>query len=209
RNLTREGIHQGIIHSGDLMYELLHDCRPVIRRNRRFLEKYDLSHRDFYYLTLHRAGTVDDRNNLRQVLAMLNRLDRPVLFPVHPRTAQRLKSFRLHTRLEKMSHVLVVKPLTYIDNLTAAAHARAVLTDSGGLQKEALFLGTPVLTLRDETEWTETLKMGNRLVGLSPERLQNALRRPVKVHPPVMTVHGKRPSYHIVNTIRRFFKTRR
>jgi len=131
-------------------------------------------------------------------------LEQTLMFPLHPRTRSRLRQFKMERTLAAMPNVKLVEPLGYLDSLTAAASASHVLTDSGGLQKEALFLGTQVLTLREETEWTETVGRGNRLVGLSRAKIIKALSKPTKVVRPEWQVNGRRPSKLISNAIKFF-----
>jgi UDP-N-acetylglucosamine 2-epimerase len=190
------------------MYELLDQSRRAIVGNGKVIEKFGLTKGEYMYLTLHRAANVDSKENLEKVLDVLSSLDRPVLFPIHPRTRERVRRFRLTRKLAACKSVITTDPLSYLDNLTAVTFADTVLTDSGGLQKEALFLGTPVLTLRDETEWEETLSRGNRLVGLSKSKVCRALASPVRVRPASSLVRGKRPSAIIVAEIRRYIRGR-
>jgi UDP-N-acetylglucosamine 2-epimerase len=110
--------------------------------------------------------------------------------------------------MKRIKNLITTEPLGYLDNLTAVCHARAVLTDSGGLQKEALFLGTPVLTLRDETEWVETLKMGNHLVGLDFEKIKKLLTHDIPVKKIDYRVNNQRPSAVIKAAIIAFLKER-
>lgn len=205
-NVRREGIRQRVVLSGDLMYELIASVRKQITSNRHFLKDNGLNSGEFYYVTVHRAASVDARETLGCVLDILAGLDRAVLFPLHPRTRARLRRFRLDGSLLKMPHVNLTNPLGHRDSLTAARYARAVLTDSGGLQKEALFLGTPVLTLRDETEWVETLRRGNRLVGLDVTRVRRAVSRLPHVKPPDFRIDGHKPSRIISSQIHSFFR---
>jgi len=207
-NLRREGLRQGLLRCGDLMYELLHDSRKIIRANQKLLRKFRLSPGGFLLVTVHRAANVDRVESLQRLVESLESFDLPALFPVHPRTHKRLRQSGLLSRLKMCDHLTLCEPLGYLDTLTAAAHARAVLTDSGGLQKEALFLSTPVLTLRDETEWVETLRRGNRLVGLDIRRIGRALRSLPKVRPQPFLVRGKRPSRLIADSIGRFLDGR-
>lgn len=201
RNLRREGIRSGLIKSGDLMYELLHDSAKAIAANSQFLRKHGLRSKQYLYLTVHRAATVDSQEHLIKLVDMLGLIDNTVLFPVHPRTRKLLRRFGLYKRLASISSVKMLEPLGYLDSLTAAANAKFILTDSGGLQKEALFLGRPVLTLREETEWVETLRRGNRLVGLDINKIVRALSRPAVVRKPVWRVDNIRPSKRIAASI--------
>ncbi len=206
RNLRREGIKEGLVRSGDLMYELLHDSRSMIRSNKDFLSAQGLVPNQFGLLTFHRASNTDSRDNLVCLCDILDEIELPILFPLHPRTRKLLQKSRLLTRLTKNKNVNICDPLGYRDLLTAACFARFVMTDSGGLQKEALFLGTPVLTLRDETEWVELLKMGNRLVSLDKRKVMAAWKRPGKVSQIDHRVDGKRPSHIIASSLVTFLK---
>jgi UDP-GlcNAc3NAcA epimerase len=126
-------------------------------------------------VTAHRAGNVDDPKRLELLVELLEALPRPVVFPMHPRTRTRLDAAGLLDRLEGLT---LAPPLGYLDFLELARHARAVLTDSGGVQKEAYLLGVPCVTLRDTTEWVETVDTGwNVLVDLDREAALAALQR--------------------------------
>lgn len=208
RNLKEEGISRGAVHAGDLMFELLDRSRGAIKRNGKILKARNLKKGSYLYLTLHRAANVDTKENLETMVEILGCLGMPVLFPIHPRTRERIRRFKLTKKLDACKNVAVTEPLSYLDNLTAVTFAHSVLTDSGGLQKEALFLGTPVLTLRDETEWGETLSRGNRLVGLSESKIRSALATPVRVRPVSFRIRGKRPSQIIVSELRRYLRGR-
>jgi UDP-N-acetylglucosamine 2-epimerase len=133
---------------------------------------------------VHRAGTVDDETGLRAIVSAFERLDRLVVFPVHPRTANAL------ARCGHASNgrVRMVAPVGYVDMLRLQQSAHMVLTDSGGVQKEAYWLGVPCLTLRERTEWTETVDAGwNLLVGAEPDRIAEAVGRftPPAARPPL------------------------
>jgi UDP-N-acetylglucosamine 2-epimerase (non-hydrolysing)/UDP-GlcNAc3NAcA epimerase len=126
-------------------------------------------------LTAHRAGTVDDPDRLRRLVELIEVLPAPVVFPVHPRTRARLEEAGLVDRLDG---VTLQPPIGYLDFLELARNARAVLTDSGGVQKEAYLLGVPCVTLRDRTEWVETVEAGwNVLVDLDRDAALAALER--------------------------------
>jgi UDP-N-acetylglucosamine 2-epimerase (non-hydrolysing)/UDP-GlcNAc3NAcA epimerase len=128
--------------------------------------------------TAHRAGNVDDPERLSRLVDLLEALPGPVLFAVHPRTRARLEAHGLRGRLDAAPGVRIAPPLGYLDFLTLTRNARAVLTDSGGVQKEAYLLGTPCITLRDRTEWIETVDAGwNVLVDLDPGEALAALER--------------------------------
>jgi UDP-N-acetylglucosamine 2-epimerase (non-hydrolysing)/UDP-GlcNAc3NAcA epimerase len=140
------------------------------------LEELGVEPGSYLVVTAHRAGNVDRRDRLEQLTELLARLPAPAIFPVHPRTRARLEEAGLTERLGE--GVRLVAPLGYLDFMKLARHARAVLTDSGGVQKEAYLLGVPCITLRDTTEWVETVESGwNVLVDLDPAAALAALDR--------------------------------
>ncbi len=187
-NLAREGIRKGVFVVGDVMTDLLKKMKQPARAA---LRKMDLP-RDFYFATVHRQENADDRSRLQGILEALGRLPYPVVLPLHPRTLSRLKTFKLPVP----PNIQTMGPVSYAQSLGLSLGARAVLTDSGGLQKEAFLLGKPCLTLRDTTEWTETLQGGaNRLVGATPERIIRAVqtieKNPPEVNPGVIYGDGR------------------
>ncbi len=169
-NLLREGVaSEKIKFVGNIMIDSLIDNLPKARSSGT-LDQFDLEPGRFIYVTLHRPANVDDRSNLGTLLAGLEKLSRrlPVVFPVHPRTRKMLAEFKLMPHSD--NRLLLLEPLGYHASLCLTENARAVLTDSGGLQEEATFFRTPCLTLRPNTERPVTLTLGsNRLTKL--ERL--------------------------------------
>jgi len=170
RNLRREGIRRGVHRVGDVMMDAV---RQNLARARRAGKGSRLPRRSFYLATIHRQENTDDRARLTGLLGALESLPHPVVLPLHPRTRQRLAGMGRRPA----GAVRVVKPVPYLEMLALESRARAILTDSGGVQKEAFILGTPCITLRDTTEWVETVKAGaNRLVGVDPDRILRAVR---------------------------------
>jgi UDP-N-acetylglucosamine 2-epimerase len=177
RNLKREGITRGIYLTGDVMYDSLRANLAAAEKKSRVIKKLGLKREDFYLMTIHRSENTDDEGNLKKIARILSNLDRKTVFPVHPRTRKRLSEFGLLDGLLRQDDLILTDPVGYLDMLVLEKNARCVLTDSGGVQKEAFFLKTPCLTLREETEWVETLKGNrNRLVGLSFEKALAGLR---------------------------------
>jgi UDP-N-acetylglucosamine 2-epimerase len=174
-NLAHEGV-QGEPHLvGDVMADVSLAFREIAAQRSTILADLDLEPGAYLVVTAHRAGNVDDPDRLERLVALLEGLPRPVVFPVHPRTRGRLEAAGL---LDRLDGVTLVPPLGYLDFLELARHARAVLTDSGGVQKEAYLLGVPCVTLRDTTEWVETVDAGwNVLVDLDREAALAALDR--------------------------------
>jgi UDP-N-acetylglucosamine 2-epimerase len=168
-NLRREGIRRGVHRVGDVMVDAL---QQNLARARRTRLPAGLEARDYYLATLHRQENVDDPARLRAILDTLGRLPRPVLLPLHPRTRERLA----RTGVAPLGAVRLLPPASYLEMLLLESNARMVLTDSGGVQKEAFILGTPCVTLREQTEWVETVEAGaNILAGASPTRILRAV----------------------------------
>jgi UDP-GlcNAc3NAcA epimerase len=174
-NLARECV-QGEPHLvGDVMADVSLAFREIAAEHSTILAELDLEPGAYLVVTAHRAGNVDDPDRLERLVALLEALPQPVVFPVHPRTRGRLEAAGL---LDRLDGVTLVPPLGYLDFLELARHARAILTDSGGVQKEAYLLGVPCVTLRDTTEWVETVDAGwNVLVDLDREAALAALDR--------------------------------
>lgn len=175
-NLEAEGIRAGVHLVGDVMADVCLAFAPIAQGRSRALERLGLREQDYLLLTAHRSENVDDSVALRRLVELVESLDQPVVFPLHPRTRDRLSRSGLLARLERVSQLQLVPPLGYLDFLRLCLSARAVLTDSGGVQKEAYLLGVQCLTLRQTTEWVETLADGwNVLVGLDPGNVRSAL----------------------------------
>jgi UDP-N-acetylglucosamine 2-epimerase (non-hydrolysing)/UDP-GlcNAc3NAcA epimerase len=170
----------GVTHLvGDVMADVSLAFRPVAEERSTVLADHGLEPGGYLAVTAHRAGNVDDPARLERLVALLEALPGEVVLPLHPRTAARLAETGLRARLEAADGLLLTPPLGYLDFMKLAAHARAVLTDSGGVQKEAYLLGVPCITLRDRTEWVETVDAGwNVLVDLDREAALAALERP-------------------------------
>jgi UDP-N-acetylglucosamine 2-epimerase len=136
------------------------------------LNRLALAPRSYLLATLHRSENTDDLQRLSSIVDAFNRLDEPIVFPIHPRARKALATAGCQLR----PHIRLIEPVGYLDMLTLTASARLVLTDSGGLQKEAYWLHVPCVTLRDETEWVETVGAGwNTLVGSHTERIVEAV----------------------------------
>ncbi len=181
-NLTAEGVTRGVHLVGDIMFDAVRRFGAVARERAATLARFGLSSGSYFVLTIHRAYNTENPDVLRGILAAAGALRAPVLFPVHPRTRPLLAA-----GVAVPDNVILCEPLGYLDMLCLTTHARCVLTDSGGLQKEAYFLGVPCATLRPETEWVETVEAGwNVLAGTGPDEIVTAVgqvlaasRRPI------------------------------
>lgn len=165
-NLAREGLVAGVHLVGDVMYDAALHFGGVARAKSRVLSELDLERGGYYLATIHRPQNVDDPAALAAIVDALVQLDAPVVFPVHPRTRAQLGG-GIASRLQG-SRVQLSAPRSYLDMLMLEQFSKAILTDSGGVQKEAYYFGVPCVTLRPETEWIETVASGwNVLVGTS------------------------------------------
>jgi UDP-N-acetylglucosamine 2-epimerase (non-hydrolysing)/UDP-GlcNAc3NAcA epimerase len=174
-NLEREGARGEIHLVGDVMADVSLAFRDIAEERSEILADLDLEPGSYLVVTAHRAGNVDDPERLGRLVDLLAGLPEPVVFPAHPRTRLRIDEAGLGDRL---GPVRLIAPLGYLDFLKLARHARAVLTDSGGVQKEAYLLGVPCVTLRDTTEWVETVEAGwNVLVDLDRDAALAALEQ--------------------------------
>ena len=163
---------------GDVMADVSLAFAPIAAERSRALEELGVAPGEYLLATAHRAGNVDVPERLERLVALLEAMPADVVLPLHPRTAQRLDETGLRNRLEAIPGIRLTPPLGYLDFLHLTRNARAVLTDSGGVQKEAYLLSTPCVTLRDTTEWVETVQAGwNALVDLDPDAALRALDR--------------------------------
>ena len=177
-HLRHEGVSGEVVVVGDVMVDVAQLLAPRARERTAVLEACEVEPGGFLLATAHRAGTVDDPERLERLVALLAGMPDPVVLPLHPRTRARLEAAGLLAELEAAPGVRLVPPLGYLDFTALLLHARAVLTDSGGVQKEAYLAGVPCVTLRDRTEWTETVEAGwNVLVGLDADAARAALER--------------------------------
>lgn len=183
-NLWREGIgtsddprKRTVTFVGDTMYDaFLENCALAGPISRESLKQFGLESKRYYLLTVHRAENTTHPQKVQSILEMLEDLDLPVLFPAHPRTRKVLSEAQGPVNGR---NIRMVSPLGYLDMLAIGMHARKIITDSGGVQKEALYMGVPCVTLRHETEWPETVEIGaNRLVGTNRTEVLNAIRDP-------------------------------
>jgi UDP-GlcNAc3NAcA epimerase len=186
-NLSNEGLSGRSILVGDVMVDILMRVTPQLTNADELLDRWGVSPQNYLLLTLHRPSNVDDPERLREILGCLSKSGIPVLFPIHPRTLSRISENSL-IDIVNASPYKQLPPLGYREMLIAEANAKAILTDSGGVQKESYLLAVPCLTLRDETEWVETVETGwNRLWTSGHDLLTelSAVMTPPVEHPDV------------------------
>jgi len=171
-NLAREGIQKGVHLVGDTMYDAVLQFGDIAQQRSTILETLRLEAKRYLLATVHRPYNTDAPQNLRNILTALGELDAPVIVPVHPRTRGRISEL---DGFAPPDNLRLIEPVGYLDMLMLLQNARLLLTDSGGMQKEAFFLAVPCITLRPETEWVETVEAGwNVLVGADRHKIVQA-----------------------------------
>lgn len=175
-NLKNEGVTYGVEVVGDVMYDIQLQVQPLLdERMQVLLPALNVSSQQYILATVHRPINTDDAVAMRTIADALNSLEWPVLFPLHPRTRKHLKDYGITWG----KHVQLIEPLGYLDMLTLERSAYRILTDSGGVQKQAFFFAVPCVTLREETEWMETVESGwNVLVGSRYQAILEAVYLP-------------------------------
>jgi len=176
-NLQKEGITRGVYPAGDVMVDALEFNKETAEERSTITGRLGVRSGQYLVLTVHRPVNTDSRAHMENILEAVARAGMPVVFPVHPRTKKILEEYGTLTRLPE--NILVSEPLGYLDMLKLMRHASKILTDSGGIQKEAYILGVPCITLRENTEWVETLHDGwNVLTGTDKDKIVSAIGAP-------------------------------
>ncbi|WP_440764709.1 non-hydrolyzing UDP-N-acetylglucosamine 2-epimerase [Natronorubrum sp. DTA7] len=176
-HLESEGITENVHNVGDVMYDALLSAREKATGQSTILEDLALEDEEYLLATVHRPRNTDNRERLETIIASLAADPRRVVLPAHPRTLDRLERYDLLETAE--DELTLIDPVGYLDFITLQADAEIIVTDSGGIQKEAFFLDVPCVTLREETEWPETVDAGgNVLVGANADAIERALTNP-------------------------------
>jgi UDP-N-acetylglucosamine 2-epimerase (non-hydrolysing) len=164
KNLENEGITEGVYNVGDVMVDALQYNIEIAEEKSTILDDLEIYHKDFMVATVHRPSNTDNIDNLSSIVKAFCSVDANIVFPVHPRTEKYLRQYGFWDKL--CEHVKVISPVGYLDMLKLMSNSKKILTDSGGVQKEAYMLGVPCITMRENTEWVETVDDGwNVLVG--------------------------------------------
>ena len=174
-NLSKEGIVEGAHLTGDVMYDAALTFGDIAEEKSQIITTLDLQPQKFRLCTVHRAENTDNPARLAQIILALVEIaspDYPVILPLHPRTKRYLTHYNLNTTIASNPSLRLIEPVDYLDMVMLEKKAAMILTDSGGIQKEAYFYRTPCITLREETEWTETVAAGwNQLAGYRTEMI--------------------------------------
>lgn len=190
-NLKAEGILSNVYLVGDVMYDAALTFTPQAEEEKQILDCFQLAAKQYYLATIHRADTADSADKLKAIFDALRALDKETIIPLHPHTAKTIAAnTHLQALLASSTQLHIIPPVGYRQMLTLEKNARIILTDSGGVQKEAYFQRTPCVTLRNETEWTETIAAGwNRLAGTSTASIIEACSQPFNGKP--ITEYGE------------------
>ena len=199
-NLRKEGIIDQVYLTGDVMADTLLYNKEIAERSD-ILDRLNIESKQYLVATLHRASNTDDKRNLTNIVDALCELEGNVVFPLHPRTEKFLKQYGLYDQLK--GKVKLTEPLGYLEFLKLLGHAKKVLTDSGGIQKEAYMLKVPCITLRENTEWIETVEDGwNVLAGVDKETIIKVTKEFVPLREQ-RNIFGKDASNKIVDVLNR------
>ncbi|WP_340084380.1 UDP-N-acetylglucosamine 2-epimerase (non-hydrolyzing) [Siminovitchia sp. FSL H7-0308] len=178
QNLYKENIKENVWNVGDVMYDAVIYNKEIAEERSTVLQDHQLSSKDYYLITIHRAENTDDFEKMTRIIDAFSQIKGPKVWPVHPRTKKKLHSFGLD--INKIPDLHIIEPVGYLDMLKLENHALKILTDSGGVQKEAYFMEVPCVTLREQTEWVETLESeANILVGTDTQKIVDAVYKSI------------------------------
>ena len=178
KNLENENILESVFNVGDVMYDAVEYNLKLAKDKSEILEKEKLISKEYYLITVHRAENTDDFAKMKNVIDAFTQIKGDKVWPIHPRTRKVIEDQGFD--LKEVPGLHVIDPVGYLDMLTLEQNARKIITDSGGVQKEAYFMQIPCITMREQTEWVETLEgNANILVGTDPEKIVSAVEKTV------------------------------
>lgn len=185
-NLKNENICANVYNIGDVMYDAV-KYNLQLSESSTILQSIGVEAKNYHLVTVHRAENTDDENRMNHIMEALGKIETAKVWPIHPRTKHKL--MEMGFRLEDVPNLIVIDPVGYLDMLKLEANAAKIITDSGGVQKEAYFMEVPCVTLRDETEWVETLVgEANILTGANVDSILAAVQK--KVTPTYQLLFG-------------------
>lgn len=172
-NLKNEGISKEVFLVGDVMYDVLQQNMKIAKKSK-ILKNLDIKPKEYFLTTIHRPSNTDNILNLSNILEVFSSTNEKIVFPIHPRTENFIKKHGLGKKIGE--NICMIKPVSYFDFVWLEKNAKKILTDSGGIQKEAYLLKVPCITLRENTEWIETINDGwNILVGAHKKKILDAM----------------------------------
>ncbi len=175
-NLKNEGINKNVYLVGDIMCDAALKYIKIAETKSDIISELSLQKNEYFLLTLHRASITNNTEIIKTIINIIEKTNKQFIFPIHPRTKNFLKSNDLWDTINTVKCLKIIEPVGYLDSLMLIKHAKKVLTDSGGIQKEAYILGTPCITIRKNTEWVETVETGwNFVTGYDKEKIEKAI----------------------------------
>lgn len=171
-NLSKENITKGVYNTGDVMYDAINLFKKRAKEVSNIIEKLDLSPNSYILSTIHRAENTNSVERLTSIIKALSECGKKIILPLHPRT----KKFISQYNLKIGDNIQIIDPVGYLETILLEENSKKIVTDSGGIQKEAYFLSKPCITMRDETEWIETVQNGwNTIVGSDSNKILDAI----------------------------------
>ena len=187
QNLENENITRNVFNIGDVMYDAVLYNQELAKTQSKTLETNELAAKSYHLITIHRAENTDDLQKMKNILEAFSKIEDLKVWPIHPRTKNKLESYGIS--LESVPNLKVIEPVGYLDMITLEANAKKIITDSGGVQKEAYFMKVPCVTIREQTEWVETLLgEANILTGTDVDKILAAVEK--NVQPEYQAVFG-------------------
>lgn len=172
KNLKNEGIVDNVVNVGDVMFDAVLNFKNIAAKNSKLLETLNIAGNDYVLVTIHRPENTNSIDRLKNIIDALNECEEKIILPLHPRT----KKYILNYGLQFNDNIIVIDPIGYLEMLELESGAKKIVTDSGGVQKEAYFMGKPCITMRDETEWIETVNAGwNVIVGTDKYKILDSI----------------------------------
>lgn len=205
-NLKKEGITFQIFNVGDIMYDSILFFSKIAETKVTILQKLNRVSKNYVLLTIHRASNTDNEENLRSILNGFIESKEQIIFPIHPRTLKKMKKTGMLEKYQNQN-IQFIEPVGYLEMIALEKHAKVIATDSGGMQKEAYFLQTPCITLRDTTEWVETITSNsNILVHTDPQKIVSALKNYPKTIPHTSFYGDGNAAVKIVSILNNLYK---
>ncbi|MCW6090318.1 non-hydrolyzing UDP-N-acetylglucosamine 2-epimerase [Clostridium sporogenes] len=172
KNLHTEGINRGVYNVGDVMFDAVLHFNKLAEQKESILDKISVKSGEYILTTIHRAENTNDINRLKNIIEALNKSRNKIVLPLHPRTKKYIENYNL----QFSDNIKLIEPVGYLDMITLEMNSQKIVTDSGGVQKEAFFMKKPCITMRDETEWVETVQNGwNVIVGTDGDKILKSI----------------------------------
>lgn len=186
-NLKNENITKNVYNIGDVMYDAVLYNQELAQEKSTVLQDNDLEQKGYHLITIHRAENTDEVEKMKNILDAFSQIEEIKVWPIHPRTKHKLADYGIN--IDSVPGLKVIDPVGYLDMLTLVSNAKKIVTDSGGVQKEAYFMKVPCVTVREQTEWVETLESeANILVGTDTAKIVEAVKK--QVSPEYKNVFG-------------------